>query len=176
MKYFVLLYLSLLIISCSEKIRVYTDMDSSRDVRTFTSYQWEQVKDVETGNNPIYYNELNDKRIKTEVNAQLKNKGYELIDGETQLIVHYHIVITNETAYRDMTSYYHGARWTQNDREAYTLREGTLIIDFMDAKTNELVWRGYAISVLDEFRPDLAEAKFREAITKIFQEFPHANK
>ena len=112
MKYFFVLYLSLATISCSEKIRVYTDMDSSRDIRTFTSYQWEQVKDVETGHNPIYYNELNDKRIKTEVNAQLKNKGYELIDGETQLIVHYHIVITNETAYRDMTNYYHGARWT----------------------------------------------------------------
>lgn len=175
MKNLVPILLLLTCISCSEKIRVYTDKDPNRDMRTFTSFQWEPVKDIETGKNPVYYNELNDKRIKTEVNSQLQNRGYELIEGEFQLIVHYHIVVSNETVSRDMTDYYHGERWLQADREPHTFREGTLIIDLMDAKTNALIWRGYAVSILDGRQPDVAGTKIREAITKIFLLFPHAD-
>jgi hypothetical protein len=98
------------------------------------------------------------------------------VDSEAELIAHYHIVIKDETVYRDMTTFYHGARWLESDRSAYTLREGTLIIDLMEAKTEELIWRGYAISILDEYRPDISEEMLNEAITKIFREFPHANK
>lgn len=161
--------------SCSEKIRVYTDKDASRDIRAFATYKWDEIKNIETANNPLYYNELNDKRIKKEVNAQLQNRGYKLADGEAELIAHYHIVIKDETVYRDMTTFYHGARWLESDRSAYTLREGTLIIDLMEAKTEELIWRGYAISILDEYRPDISEEMLNEAIIKIFREFPHTN-
>ncbi|WP_276370209.1 DUF4136 domain-containing protein [Chryseolinea sp. H1M3-3] len=168
------LLLLLILASCSEKIRVYTDTDSTRDIRTFSAYRWDEVKNLETANNPIYYNELNDKRIKTAVNNELQNRGYKLEDGESQLIAHYHIVINSETVSRDMTTFYHGARWLETDRNSYTLREGTLIVDLMDSKTNDLIWRGYAISVLDEFRPDLSEKMIQEAITKIFLKFPQS--
>jgi hypothetical protein len=161
--------------SCSERIRVYTDKDATRDIRLFSTYQWDEIKNLEAANNPIYYNELNDKRIKMEVNTQLQSHGYKLLEGEAELTAHYHIVVNTETVSRDMTNFYHGARWLETDRAAYTLREGTLIIDLMDAKNGELIWRGYAISVLDEFRPDISEKVMEEAITKIFLEFPRAN-
>jgi hypothetical protein len=161
--------------SCSEKIRVYTDKDAMRDIRLFSTYAWDEIKNLETANNPIYYNELNDKRIRSEVNTQLQKRGYKLQEEGAELLAHYHIVINSETISRDMTNFYHGARWLETDRTTYTLREGTLIIDLMDAETGELIWRGYAISVLDEFRPDISEQMIQEAITKIFVEFPHAN-
>lgn len=168
--------LLLILASCSERIRVYTDKDATRDVRTFATYRWEEIKNLETANNPVYYNELNDKRIKQDVNSQLQNRGYRFEEADSQLVVHYHIVINDETVSRDVTGFYHGARWLEVDRNTYTLREGTIIIDLMDGNTNELVWRGYAISVLDEYRPDMSAEMIREAIVKIFEDFPYSAK
>ena len=174
-KYIPLLFI-LVFASCSERIRVYIDKDATRDVSLFSSYSWDEAKNLEMANNPLYYNELNDKRIKLEVNNQLQNRGYRFEASDSQLLVHYHIVVSSETVSRDMTEFYHGARWLEVDRNTYTLREGTLIIDLMDSKTNELVWRGYAISVLDEYRPQISEETIYEAIAKIFQNFSHAAK
>lgn len=158
--------------SCSEKIRVYTDKDSSRDLQSFSTYNWATIKNLETDNNPIFYNELNDKRIKEEVNSQLQAKGYNLQEENPQLVVHYHIVIKNEIVQRDMANFYHGARWIEADRSSYSFQEGTLMIDLMDAATDELIWRGYAVSVLNEYRPDISAETLREGIIKIFAKFP----
>jgi|SRR5688572_32340235 len=176
MKNILYILLVSLLFSCSEKIRVYTDKDSSRDIQRFSTYAWGTIKNLETDNNPIFYNELNDKRIKAEVNNQLQAKGYNLRDENPQLVVHYHIVIKNEIVQRDMSNFYHGARWIEADRNSYSSQEGTLIIDLMDATTDELIWRGYAVSVLDEYRPDIAEETLRKAIVKIFSEFPPSSK
>ena len=47
-----------------------------------------------------------------------------------------------------------------------------MIIDLMDTKTNNLVWRGWAVNFLDEDKPDQIEDQIKVAVGKIFEKFP----
>ena len=53
---------------------------------------------------------------------------------------------------------------------ATTYTEGTLVIDIIDAGTNELVWRGAAVSALDD--PTYDAKDINKAVEKILEEFP----
>ena len=51
-----------------------------------------------------------------------------------------------------------------------TYTEGTLVIDIIDAKTDELVWRGSAVSPMSDETYDAKE--INKAVEKILEEFP----
>jgi hypothetical protein len=50
-------------------------------------------------------------------------------------------------------------------------KETTIIIDMLDAETNKLVWQGVGVGVLGKRKEDVIP-KIREAISRIFEEFP----
>jgi|GEM_PF-2218374 len=160
-----------LLVSCASDIYVVTDYDKEHDIKTYSDYQWAETKNIEGNHNPIYYNELNDKRIKAAVNKKLVEKGFhESIQG-AELILHYHIVVSDMVAYRENTIFNHDATWLRPDFAYYKYNEGTLIIDIMDL-SNCLVWRGCATQILDNLNPELSEVKINQSISKIFARFP----
>jgi hypothetical protein len=59
--------------------------------------------------------------------------------------------------------------------DAYQYREGTLIIDLMDASNKNLLWRGWGTSVIDG-PIDLTEKQINDAVTKILKAFPPSKK
>src|SRR5205085_5217906 len=138
------LLLVLIFASCSSGITVHTDFDKSIEIHRRTNYGWLNQKELESRNNPLVYNELIDKRIKTAVNAGLAAKGYKLDVSQPEFLVHYHITI-EEKAQKVETEpfgYSYGEFWTRNQTDVRRYEEGTLIVDFMDAGECELVWRG----------------------------------
>lgn len=51
--------------------------------------------------------------------------------------------------------------------------EGAIVIDVVDAASNQLVWRGTADSVLDpSLSPIKKEQELRQALSKMFENFP----
>jgi hypothetical protein len=162
----------LLALSSCSTMKVYSDFDRDTSVKNYSTFGWPETKQLETKNNPLYYNELNEKRIKNEVSAQLKNNGYQFAEANAQLSVHYHIVLEDRTAINPEPFGSYGQDWVNRNVNVREFREGTLIIDLMDSKTNNLVWRGWAANFLDEDRPDQMEAQLNTAIRKIFEKFP----
>lgn len=51
-------------------------------------------------------------------------------------------------------------------------REGTFIIDFIDTKNSNQVWRGVAVSILDNIKPNDLDSRIKEAVRLIFKKFP----
>jgi hypothetical protein len=50
---------------------------------------------------------------------------------------------------------------------------GTLIVDLIDTKAKELVWRGSASRVVDaDESPQTREVKVQQAVDKLFDGFP----
>jgi hypothetical protein len=167
---FNLLLLSCLLWSCSSELRVYTDFDHNVSIQRLTRYNWLQVSQIEARNNPLYLNELTDKRVKAAVNAQLREKGYVLSDT-AELIVHYHLAVENKTSVRpEPFGYNYGHYWIENELDTYRYREGTLIVDFMDSRNCELIWRGWAVSVLEDEM--ISEEMINKAVAEIFKKFP----
>jgi hypothetical protein len=156
-----------IVIGCSHELRVYSDYDRDFNVHEFKTYNWPSQTDLESKNNPLYYNELNDKRIKNAVDIQLKAKGMERTVENPGLMVHYHIVVEDRTSVTTDPYGSYGPYWTRTGLIQY--REGTLILDFMDSKTNSLVWRGWAVSIVDNNEID--EETLIRAITGILKKF-----
>jgi len=173
----ILLILVLLVVDgCAPSMRVYTDFDREYNIRNYPTYTWAEDIELEVKNNPLYYNELTDKRIKNAVNDQLNVKGYRLTTESPDLILHYHIVVEDRTEIQSDPYGYYGPYWMRTRTYSYQYKLGTLIIDFMDAQNKNLIWRGWAVSVLDQdFNPDKNEVRIRTAVTDILEKLPPAN-
>lgn len=160
--------------ACSPEITVKTDFDKSVEVHRLTYYSWLDPKGIEERNNPLLINELSDRRIRQAVDGQLANKGYIQSDSLAQVIVHYHIVVENKTAIRtEPYGYFYTPYWMRNNSDVVRYREGTLVIDFMDTRSCSLIWRGWAVSILDD-QNMITEELIQKAVQKIFEAFPTA--
>jgi hypothetical protein len=163
--------LLLLLSACSNELRVYTDFDRSVSIQKLTSYDWLPVNQIEARNNPILLNELTDKRIKKAVEAQLEEKGYVRSETSAQMIIHYHIIVENKASVStEPYGYNYGHYWLDKELDSYRYNEVTLILDFMDSRNCDLIWRGWAVSILDE--EAISEALINQAVAEIFQQFP----
>jgi hypothetical protein len=167
------LFLILILSSCASDIVVRTDFDKSIEIHRRTKYAWLGQKEIESRNSPLLYNELNDKRVKAAVDAGMTSKGYQLDDSEPEFLIHYHVTIEDK-AVRVETEpygYSYGQFWKNNQTDVRRYREGTLILDFMDSGNCELIWRGWAVSILDEEKL-VSEELIRTAVARILEQFP----
>ena len=59
------------------------------------------------------------------------------------------------------------------DIDVYQYEEGNLILDFIDPKSKELIWRGSAKAVVgNEKTPEERQKKIEETIQKILEKYP----
>jgi hypothetical protein len=163
---------------CSPEIRVYSDHDPDYDLKKYTTFSWAQKENIGLGNNPLYYNELNDKRIKSAVQEQLTSRGYFLAAEKPDLILHYHIIVDDQSIVTtEPHGYSYSPYWLNMHTNVHQYREGTLIIDLMESKTNGLVWRGWASSAIDVvYTPDKIDHLIKASVVKIFKKFPKKDK
>jgi len=170
--------LLLFLAACSSEIRVSSDYDPDYDLRKYSTFNWLPTTNIELEQNPLYYNELNDKRIKSAVEEQFERKGYMMSTVKPDLIVHYHIIVDDQSIVTtDPFGYFYSPYWTHLQTTIRQYREGTLIIDVMDPKTSNLIWRGYASSPIEEaYSPSKIDSLVKTAVTKIFKKFPKKGK
>ncbi len=167
----------LLFVACSEQLRVRSDYDKEVNLKLYKSYAWLPIKEIESKVDPLVYNELTNKRIRSAVDMQLKNKSIHHTTDSPDLRVHYHVVIDNKSMILPSTyGYNYGQYWIRKQTDVYYYREGTLIIDLMDAKNNNLIWRGWGTTTIDNSDIDLTEEKINDAVYKILKEFPPTKK
>lgn len=172
MKCIVFFTAALLTAACSPQIRVYSDHDPDYQVSNFKTFDWEQKTDIEANRNPLQYNELNDKRIKSAVLRELTSRDYIFSEESPDRIIHYHIVIDDQSIVAEPYENFYGPYWTQTRTHVYPYREGTLIIDLMDPRTNSLIWRGWATVGLDMIAPEQTEEIISRVVAKVFKNFP----
>ena len=96
-------------------------------------------------------NDLLDKRVKGAVSSQLGAKGHKEDQASPSFLIAYHIGSEDKVSVTDWGYRYGPGPWGYYGRDIdvrqYT--EGTLVIDFVDASTKQLVWRGAATKAID---------------------------
>lgn len=174
MKRFALYSLTVIMLAaCSPQIRVYSDSDPDYDLWTYKSFDWGQRVDIEAGRNPLQYNELNDKRIKTAVRDQLESRGYVFQENDSELMLHYHIIVDNKSAIvPEPYGYRYGSYFMRSGANVHYYREGTLILDLMERNTGNLIWRGWAVADIDNIEPEEVDKVIKQAVERIFTKFP----
>ena len=146
----------------AQKVKV--DSNPSAPFATYKTYGWVTGT---TAPNP-----LNDQRLHASVDQRLAARGLTKNAASPDLIVTTHVT-TQQHQELVPTGFVYGSWWGGLGGSAYveTSVEGTLILDFYDAKTKQMVWRGVATATASE-KPTKNIEKMNKALDKMFEQFP----
>jgi len=165
----------LMLAACGPMIDVRADYDTSADFSRLRTYAWLQ-QPSSAPRDPRINNDLLDSRVHSAVNDELHAKGYTENAESPDFRVAYHVVLKEKIAAAAFPTYYgYGlGRWPgPADVQVATYEEGTLLLDVVDGKTNELLWRGAASTRIDPDRtPQERTALIRTAVERMLKDFP----
>ena len=119
-------------------------------------------------------NSLFDNRLKNAVNNNLESKGYSINTTDPDFVIVYHTGVQDKVNVTNW-GYTYGPYWgpwgESVDVQQYT--EGTLILDFIDFDTKNIIWRGTAQRALSgETNPEKADANIQKNVDKLLAKFP----
>ncbi len=169
---------------CGGGLKVDTDYDPQADFASMRTYQWAQR--TPTGDDdPRVFNAITEGRVKTAVNNALQAKGFREVSSSPDVYVAWHGAIEGKMSYQTINDNYgygwgrYGAGgWGMGTSTSRTTTqewdEGMLLIDFIDAGTEELVFRTVGQAKLSEARrtPQEAQEKANEVVAKMLADFP----
>jgi hypothetical protein len=150
------------------------DLDPGFDFTQYTSYVWDQPDDRPTGdprldNNPFFVH-----RLHSAIHWELATRGIEYDGDGAALVVHHHAVVRDRVdVYDAEPSAGYRSEYGENT-QVIQYEEGTFLVDIADARTGEVVWRGWARLDLSSALEDPMEMRDQidRAIGKMFESFP----
>jgi len=157
--------------SCSS-VTTSSDYDQTYDFSTLHNYTWAEISGETQAADQITL-----RRVMSSTDQVLAGKGFKKSDsGQADFLVAIQTGKQQQTQYTT-TGYGMGGGWRFGGGMATTTEqtydEGTLILDIVDAKKKELIWRGSANGVLDpSASAEQKSENVSKTITKILEDFP----
>ncbi len=154
--------------SCA-RMTVHTDYDPDVDFPKYRSFNWMPRIEEREESAPVLTEPFLEKRIKKAILESMAAKGYEKKTGVPDFLIAFHINYKKKT---EVNVHGHGY-WGRRPVDVYRYKEGTLILDFVDPKTNQLIWRGWSISAIDAASsPREEQRNINKAVKEILGRFP----
>ena len=163
---FLILASFIVLTGCSTSTVKY-DYDTEADFTNLNTFNWFAIPEK------TQVNELAVKHVKNAVNRQLAAKGFRNVSDYPDLLIALYL---GKQLKRDDGGWgYSYSRYGsyRASRPIDMYEEGTLTLDFVNAKTKELIWRGSAKAVIDPvLTPEEREKMINEVVSKILEKFP----
>jgi hypothetical protein len=156
-------------------LKTSADWSKSADFSKYKTWGWKDDGSIK--------NDIIVRRIQNLLAAELGKKGLTRSDDNPDLWVAVHGRLSKETQinyYNSGWGYGWGGGWYGGGMgmTTATVQEipvGTLVVDLVDARQKELVWRGTASDTLKPERtPQEREKALGEALAKLFEHYPPA--
>ncbi|MDW7691097.1 DUF4136 domain-containing protein [Flammeovirgaceae bacterium SG7u.111] len=152
-----LFFALLMVFSSCSSIKVISDTDESADFTTYKTFGFMPW----SNSSKTLVNGVNRELIREAIKFEMENRGYEFVEGESDLSVNAMIILERESAVASYNDYYGnhpygytyygvGFGYSATSYEVYDVWKGTLIIDVFDAKQKKLIWQGSAIGKVNE--------------------------
>jgi hypothetical protein len=161
-------------VSCASIYGVQHDYDKHVDFTNLKTYDWMPIPEKAN------INPLSVERVKKAVNAELHVKGLTMTSNNPDFFIAEHlgkkdkVKVTNwGYGYGLGDRYGGGEYWGPRGVDTYQYEEGSLILDFVDAKSKKMIWRGVAKAQIDDTNtPEKSEKLINEAVQEILKNFP----
>ena len=177
MKYFYII-LTLTLYSCSKN--VWIDQEPNISISTFDTYSW---NDLRTGEGHSYYMKKEiDQGIKELIEKSLGQKGYQKTNGEVgDFFIDFHVFIQADyfqQAYCP-TGFYGNRGYLDQINpgpvcnvplKTATFDSGTLLIDIIDTRSGQIIWRGGVYDLIEN--PRFAPEIFEKKVKRLLKKFP----
>ncbi|GAA4392511.1 DUF4136 domain-containing protein [Hymenobacter koreensis] len=161
------------------RVGVSSDFDHATNFRAYKTWSWypDQPTDAEGG--PAKgYNSFFDKRMRTAVEAEMVRKGFTKVEKSPDVFVAYSARVedkqrANQTPYGPYgyPFWYYGYGAALNrPYQVMDYKAGNIIIDIVDAKRKELVWRGYGQSQVGD--QTISETEVNRIVAGVLGDYP----
>lgn len=185
---FCFIFIFFLILCGCSSVRVNSDFDPAADFSAIHTYSWKKVniQGDALAQNPLLY-----KSIVGSIDRYLQVKGYQKTEpNSADVLVAIHAGVKEKMRMTDRGAgprgyyadpWYHSWRRrgspydSRIDVSYYT--EGTLVIDVVERKKQELIWRGVGTGIVHaSFSQEKKAESIDEYVRKILDQFPPGHK
>jgi len=157
------------ILSCST-MTVRADHDSQFDFSTDSTFSLFERQGRERQRPQM--SEIVDRRIAEAMKEDLVGKGYSATSPrEADLLITFYTAVRRQVVVNHVGWYgYRWRYWGGGTRWVRTYEEGTLVIDIIDRRRRELVWRGVGEGAFA--KPNPSDEKVAKRVSRVLQTFP----
>ena len=152
-------------------MRVRSFTEPGVDFSRYHTYAWAEHLDTATGDPRLDNNPFFQTRLMADIDRELTRHGFEKrTAGSPDLYVHYHARVTQELDVRTVDPEYGSCQ----NCGATVYDAGSILIDFVDGRTEKLAWRGWVETsmqgAIDNQR--WMEDQIDQAVTRILDRLP----
>ena len=163
------------IAGCSS-LSVHHDVDRSADFAAYKTFSWVDSTNTVSGEDgePISPNKSESELIKSLTNKLLAEKGLKLDPDNPDIFVTGHLGTERKIDVTGQGYSYGGeySGWQDAGIGLYAYKEGTLIIDLVDARTKNLVWRGVALGAMISGTKRERAKLITKSLEEMFEKYP----
>lgn len=154
--------LLLLCVAAAAAQNIQTDFDRNFGLAKLQTYSF--YKQTRGPNDPLAASPINDRRIHDALDSQLRANGLTE-SQEPDFWIGYYVTTSKGLDIQDNRIGWFNRRGSINVNPT---TEGTLVVIFVDSKTKQEVWRGYASGTIN---PKDLDKDVNKSVTKLIQKF-----
>jgi hypothetical protein len=160
----------LMAVSCGPIMHSSYNSDPDADFSQYSTFAWDEPlnKAANESYNPLVNNTLVEKQLKSAIESEMTSRGYKLVESNPDLFVNFHTMVESKSEVSSYPNNYYF--WWRNDVRTINYEEGTLIVDVIDAKKDQLVWQGFTSN---ELRTQKLAESLKSAVQKVFSKYPY---
>lgn len=155
---------------------VSSHMEQGLDTSAYHTFTWGTPDTLPTGDPRLDENPFFKDRVEGAIERGLAVRGIVLTETAPDLTIHYHAVITPRMDVNRIDRDYGYCFDEACSARALEYEEGTLVLDVIDARTNRLIWRGWAQKAVDAALTDRDKMAqdIDEAVRRMLARLPAA--
>jgi hypothetical protein len=187
--YYFLAIISAIIASCSPK--AYVEKDPNVNLGNYKTYAWVDTKSSRNENdgNVTEFAKLS---LHNVVNEKLQRAGWKEVSEHPDVLLTYDVLVERKVEQRSNPVYtqpftrfyynpyfqrwaaiYYPSRFIGYDNYKVPVKEATITISMMDAKTDKKIWQGWTTEPVNSRL--LATKEVSSSVNRIFKKFDVAN-
>ena len=163
--------------SCSVQVKTIQRPNTSFD--KYQSWCWLQGCEISYQGPSQYYSKETMEEIANSIAFNMYEKGYQQLDETADLLVNFTLILEEDSVQID-TDFPIGGDFNEIDQswvlsfypEYYRFLNGSLIIDVIDRRESELIWRSYARKYV-EINAEVNKDEIWKGVAKAMKKFPN---
>ena len=181
----------LLLAGCASVAHV--EKDRTANFSNYHTYAWVDTKDNKEDSSRTPVSDLTERNIREAVNAELAKSGWREAKHKPDVLLSYDVLVERNikddrnpvysepyTRYfynpytRRWSALYYPSQFLGYDNNSRPVREGTLSISMIDARTDKTVWQGWTTDEVNSSH--LTSREIQNSVKSIFRKFDVASK
>jgi hypothetical protein len=176
-KRYLLVFFSIFLSACATQKASYKYLNGT-DFSKYRSYAWVNV-DKGSKDSQRAKSQLVDRRIIEAIDSAMTVKRLRKVSDDPDMLVNYHVSVSAQEKQQpkgrvnvDTAS---DGRGSSVGPRAY--KEGTLVIDMIDAKNKQLLWQGWGLETVNQdTNSQHVTALIDQVVWNIFENYPPSGK